>query len=118
MSDHLCVEHNDGCYRCELNADETATQTIEILRDHILPWCQTSEGLLPDQDRLWSALATPSMRWTEWTLDAFGRRDWKIDENRDGTVSVRYRGEDPEARAAAVACNQELQGDFDPRGET
>ncbi len=96
--DHTCRE------------DETADRArpLGILRRHILPHCQTRWGNLPGEDALAAALDS-GRYFMEWTIDAMGPRDWKIDQHEsDHRLSVRYRGSDPEAQAAERACNLEL----------
>ena len=110
MTQHDHSEHVDGCYRCDLSRDEAWTHdVINILRRHILYYCQTRDGDLPDEDALFVALMS-GRYFMEWTIDAGGPRDWKLDQERGNlrALTLRYRGAIPDAHAAAEACNIEL----------
>ena len=114
MSQHSHTEYVDGCYRCELSKDEAATMAVEyandviaVLRRHILPFCSTTDGDLPFEQSLWDSLVF-GRPWFEWTIDAGGYRDWKIDQDKPGVFGVRYRGNDPAGHDAARACTAEL----------
>ena len=82
-------------------------EVMSALRRHVLPFCFASGGDIPSVDLLgmWLAHGSPGR---EWTIDAIGARDWKLDLVREGEYLVRYRGTDPRAAEAAVACNVEL----------
>lgn len=81
---------------------------LEILRKNIVPHCHTAAGDLPMAEELEYWIEKGEGGYGEWTIDAMGARDWKLDRDRTGSFSVRYRGEDPKAHAAAAACNEEL----------
>ena len=95
---------------------------VDVLRRHIRPWCSVMDGTeLPSEDQLryslTRAMTSGKAFSEEWTIDAMGYRDWNLDYRKtpDGfNVSLRYRGDNQEAAAAAHRCNSELHDTFKP----
>ena len=83
-----------------------ATSVVDIISDHVTPFCSTESGSLPFREDLVWWFCRGEL--TEWTIDTIGRRDWKIDTGRDGKIKLRYRGDDPSARVAVAECNAAL----------
>lgn len=91
----------------------SAADVMDTLRRHILPHCSNWEGDLPSANDLERNLNREG--WYEWTIDAIGKRDWKLDrvtnwETLTQHYAIRYRGDDPDATTAAEACNVDLLG--------